>query len=60
MQRDVDGSPTLHVSHCEPADPASNWLPAPDGPFYLILRLYHPQARVLQGRYRFPEMQRLT
>ena len=60
LQRDADGSLSLHVSHREPPGPQSNWLPAPDGPFYLILRLYHPQSRILQGKYRLPEMERLA
>jgi hypothetical protein len=60
LERNADGSLSLHVSHREPPGPASNWLPAPDGPFYLILRLYHPQPRMLEGRYRFPEMERLA
>jgi hypothetical protein len=60
LQRDADGALSLHVSHSEPPGPRSNWLPAPDGPFYLILRLYHPQERVLKGQYRFPEMERIA
>lgn len=44
LQRDADGGLSLYVSHREPPGPQSNWLPAPHGPFYLILRLYHPQA----------------
>ena len=60
LQRDADGALSLHVSHREPPGPRSNWLPAPDGPFYLILRLYHPQQRMLKGQYRFPEMERLA
>jgi hypothetical protein len=60
LQRDADGSLSLYVAHAEPPCPPSNWLPAPDGPFYLILRLYHPQARALKGEYRFPEMHRIS
>jgi len=26
-----------------------NWLPAPDGPFYCVMRLYGPEEEVLQG-----------
>jgi hypothetical protein len=59
LVKDADGALTLHVSHREPAGPTSNWLPAPQAPFYLILRLYHPQQRLLEGRYRFPEVERV-
>ena len=41
LKRDPDGSLTIEISHDEPTN-ASNWLPAPAGRFYLILRLYHP------------------
>lgn len=60
LVRATDGSLELHVSHGEPPGPRQNWLPAPDGPFYLILRLYHPQRRLFEGRYRFPEMERIA
>lgn len=42
LQFDPDGGLTLSVSHQAPAD-VRNWLPAPAGRFYCILRLYHPQ-----------------
>lgn len=41
LRHDVDGGLTLEVSHSPPANP-NNWLPAPPGRFYLVLRLYHP------------------
>ena len=42
LRREADGSLTVRIGHGRPAD-TSNWLPAPDGPFYLILRMYHPR-----------------
>jgi hypothetical protein len=60
LVRAPDGSLRLHVSRRPPPGPQQNWLPAPDGPFYLILRLYHPQERLLSGQYRFPDLERLT
>ena len=40
----TDGSLTLYIQHDEPEDENQrrNWLPAPDGGFYLIARLYIP------------------
>jgi hypothetical protein len=32
----------------------SNWLPAPAAPFRPIMRLYQPQAAVLDGTYKIP------
>jgi hypothetical protein len=59
LQKDADGSLTIHVGHEPPDGPTSNWLPAPDAPFYLILRLYHPQQRLLEGRYKLPPVERV-
>jgi hypothetical protein len=41
-----DGSLTLYVQKETPGkDLESNWLPAPDGPFYVVMRLYGPERR---------------
>jgi hypothetical protein len=55
LRRDPDGGLTLRVQHEAPLDPA-NWLPAPAGRFYLILRLYHPREDA-RG-WRIPPLQR--
>lgn len=53
-----DGSLTLYVSSNNPgAEKQSNWLPAPDGPFYTILRVYLPGEAVLNGTWRQPPLQ---
>lgn len=45
MKKNDDGSITLHIQKNNPgADKESNWLPAPDGPVYLVMRLYWPQT----------------
>jgi hypothetical protein len=33
-----------------------NWLLAPDGPFYAVLRLYMPTDEVLQGDWTPPKI----
>jgi hypothetical protein len=44
MKRNADGSVTLYIQNKSPGKPKeSNWLPAPDGPIYLVLRLYWPK-----------------
>jgi len=55
LVRDADGGVTLHVQHESPgAGLEPNWLPAPNGPFWMILRLYRPQARAVDGRWTAP------
>ncbi|MGY4420893.1 hypothetical protein ACVWY2_003342 [Bradyrhizobium sp. JR6.1] len=45
MKKNADGSLTLYIQHKSPgADKESNWLPAPNGPIYMAMRLYWPKA----------------
>jgi hypothetical protein len=45
MKRNADGSLTIYLQKDSPgADKESNWLPAPDGPIYLVMRLYWPKT----------------
>jgi hypothetical protein len=45
MQKNPDGSLTLYVQKASPGKAKeSNWLPAPDGPIYLVMRLYWPKT----------------
>ena len=49
---DADGVLTIHVAHEQPAGvPTANWLPAPNSPFILTLRLYNPQEPVIDGSW---------
>jgi hypothetical protein len=44
LKKNADGSLRLYIQKDSPgADKASNWLPAPDGPIYLVMRLYWPK-----------------
>jgi hypothetical protein len=53
----ADGSFEIPIQHNKPTgDFAANWLPAPSGSFYVILRLYQPQAAVLSGDYALPQL----
>jgi hypothetical protein len=45
MKTNEDGSLTLYIQKDSPGkDKESNWLPAPDGPIYLVMRLYWPKT----------------
>jgi hypothetical protein len=57
MKIDSGGSSTIAIQHDEPqgAD-KENWLPAPKGGFYLMLRMYPPNGDILDGAYALPQL----
>ncbi|VVM41504.1 hypothetical protein PS663_00311 [Pseudomonas fluorescens] len=57
LKRDADGGLTLALQHHEPPkDEQSNWLPAPPGPFYAVLRIYLPKPEVVNGQWSLPPL----
>ena len=45
LKKNTDGSLTLYIQKDSPGkDKESNWLPAPDGPIYLVMRPYWPKT----------------
>ena len=62
LVRDADGSLTIHVQRDEPTTPEgrANWLPAPDGTFYLAMRLYLPEPAALDGTWAPPPIERVS
>jgi len=45
MTKNPDGGLTIHVQKDDPGGArTANWLPAPDGPIYLVMRLYWPKT----------------
>ena len=52
-----DGSLTLYVQKESPGKALeSNWLPAPNGPFYAVLRLYGPEKEARSGAWVNPPL----
>ncbi len=46
LRKNGDGSLTLFIQKDSPGpDREANWLPAPDGPIYLVLRIYWPETK---------------
>ncbi len=51
-----EGTLEIWIQHDPPSQPAqrSNWLPAPEGDFRLVLRAYEPSAALRDGSVRLP------
>jgi len=57
LKKDADGGITLYLQKDSPGkDKESNWLPAPNGPFTAILRLYWPKQEALDGTWVNPPL----
>ncbi|QJI29257.1 DUF1254 domain-containing protein [Pseudomonas sp. ADAK18] len=57
LKLDADGGLTLALQHHEPPKAEqSNWLPAPPGPFYAVLRIYLPKPEVGNGQWKQPPL----
>jgi len=55
LRREEDGSILLYIQKDSPgSNREANWLPAPDGPFYMVLRLYGPEETALRGEWMPP------
>lgn len=60
LKKDADGGITLYLQSDSPGkDKESNWLPAPGGPFFAVLRLYEPSAEAVAGKWQVPRAHRL-
>ena len=59
LQYGDEGSLTIYIQNQTPGpDKESNWLPAPEGPFYLIARAYIPKEPLLNGAYHLPPVRK--
>ena len=56
LVRGADGGITIYVQHQSPGkDKEPNWLPAPKGPFFMVLRQYWPKPEALDGSWKVPQ-----
>ena len=61
LVRDADGGITLYIQHESPGkNREPNWLPAPKGPFFMVLREYWPKPDALNGSWTVPQAVRAT
>jgi hypothetical protein len=57
--KEEDGSIVFYIQKENPGkDKEANWLPAPDGPLYMVLRLYGPEPDALEGKWTPPVLQK--
>jgi hypothetical protein len=58
FKANADGSVDLYLQHENPGpDKEANWLPAPEGKFILMLRLYWPKETapsIIDGSWKIP------
>lgn len=67
LKRNADGSLTLFLQQHSPGKAhESNWLPAPNGPIFLVMRIYWPQSEspsvlpVGQGDWQPPKIEAIS
>jgi hypothetical protein len=57
LKKAKDGSITLYIQYASPGPKnQANWLPAPQGPFGLVLRIYWPKPEALDGTWTRPPL----
>jgi hypothetical protein len=57
---DPDGSYTIYLQNESPGiEKESNWLPAPKGPFQIVLRLYWPKPDALNSVWKAPKPEKV-
>lgn len=57
LKKNEDGSLTLYIQKDSPGtEKESNWLPAPNGPIYVVMRLYWPKEEALTGKWKPPTL----
>ncbi len=59
LQYNEDGSLDIYIQHEIPAGLGSNWLPAPEGDFNLILRMYWPTEKISDGSWQIPPLEKI-
>ena len=56
-----DGTLTLYLQQQKPGEEKlSNWMPVPEGRFFLLLQLYQPKEEVLKGQWPSPKIIRMN
>ena len=57
LKREKDGSIIIHIQYASPGPKLqANWLPAPQGPFVMAMRIYWPKPEALDGTWQKPAL----
>ena len=60
LKLDKDGGLTIYIQNKTPGkEKEANWLPAPDGPFWIAMRLYYPKEEALSGTWKQPPLEKV-
>ena len=60
LKKNEDGSVTIYIQYeSAGSELESNWLPAPNAPFYMAMRLYIPEQEALDGTWVQPPVVRV-
>ncbi|WP_244544405.1 MULTISPECIES: DUF1254 domain-containing protein [unclassified Beijerinckia] len=58
LVRDKDGSLTIYIGQTSPgAGKEANWLPAPQGPYTIVARIYGPNQAAMTGKWKLPPLE---
>ncbi len=53
LKKNADGSLTIYIQNKSPGkEKEANWLPAPNGPIYMVMRLYWPKEEAINGTWK--------
>jgi hypothetical protein len=57
LRQGADGSLEIYIQSEDPGpEKASNWLPAPKGPFFFVARFYGPRNALMDGTWTLPPL----
>jgi hypothetical protein len=57
LKLDAEGGLTPYIQNESPGEGLqANWLPAPEGPFVMAMRLYWPKDEALDGTWTAPKL----
>ncbi|HUU48549.1 MAG TPA: DUF1214 domain-containing protein, partial [Nitrosopumilaceae archaeon] len=58
LEYNTDGSLDIYIQHESPEGHESNWLPAPEDDFNLVLRFYWPSLEIIDDTWQIPPLQK--